>query len=173
MIEDIAIRHDLKPGDLGRVVYLHGLIYGHEHGYNHIFEAYVADSLAEFGKQYDPHRDRLWIAERDGDVVGTIGLLARDGNCSQLRWLLVDEQARGMGIGKELLARSIGFAREVGYDSIYLWTVHTLDAATALYVRAGFRLTEELAPASMWGPELIEQRYELELRSRENDATAH
>ncbi len=163
MNEEINVRHNLQPGDLGLVTLFHGRIYSGENGYNHIFEAYVADSLAEFGKQYDPARDRLWIAERDGEIIGSIGLLAREGNRCQLRWLLVDESARGQGLGKRLLELCIDFAREMGYDGIYLWTVHTLRTAAALYDRAGFRLTEELPPSTLWGPVLAEQRFDLEL----------
>ncbi len=158
------IRHEYRPGDLGLVTSFHARYYDTHFGYNHVFEAYVADSVAEFGKQYDPARDRLWIAEQDGAIVGSIGLLGRDDNQSQLRWLLVDERAQGQGLGKQLLRECIDFARGVGYDGIYLWTVDTLDAAAALYLRAGFILTEELEPFSIWGPALAEQRYDLDLR---------
>jgi GNAT superfamily N-acetyltransferase len=161
----ITIRHDLQPGDLGLVTLFHARIYSGEYGYNHIFEAYVADSLAEFGKQYQPARDRLWVAERAGEIVGSIGLLAREANQSQLRWLLVDESTRGQGLGRKLLERCIAFAREAGYDAIYLWTVHTLEAAATLYEREGFALTNELPPSTLWGPELAEQRYDLDLNS--------
>lgn len=164
--EAISIRNDLQPGDLGLVTLFHGRTYGEDYGYNHVFEAYVAESLAEFGKQYDPDRDRLWIAEHNGEIVASVGLLARDGNQSQLRWLLVDESVRGHGLGRRLLNLCIDFACDTGYDGIFLWTVHTLDAAAALYLQAGFKLTEELPPSRLWGPELAEQRYDLDLRDR-------
>lgn len=160
---DVTIRCDLRPGDLGLVTRLHGELYAAEHGFNHVFEAYVADSVAEFGKQYDPARDRLWLAERDGEVVGMVGLLGRKGGASQLRWLLVGPQGRGRGLGTRLLHDCIGFAREVGYRSIYLWTVHTLEPAARLYRAAGFQLTEELPATTLWGPPLREQRYDLTL----------
>ena len=164
MSPQIHIRYDLRPGDLGLITLMHGRFYGELLGYNHIFEAYVADSLAEFGKQYDPSRDRLWIAEQDGFPVGSIGLLATGNNQAQLRWLLVDESVQGAGLGSQLLDLCLAFASEAGYESIYLWTVHTLDAAAYLYERAGFVLTEELTPSTLWGPELAEQRFNLKLR---------
>jgi GNAT superfamily N-acetyltransferase len=99
-----------------------------------------------------------------GDVVvGSIGLLAREDNQSQLRWLLVDESARGQGLGSRLIELCVDFARATGYDGIFLWTVHDLAAAAALYERAGFELTEELPLSTLWGPELAEQRYVLRL----------
>ena len=166
MSSAIQIRHDLRPGDLGLVTLMHARYYGDLLGYNLIFEAYVAESLAEFGKQYDPARDRLWVAEIDGCPVGSIGLLAREDNQAQLRWLLVDESLQGRGLGRRLLDFCLTFASEARYDAIYLWTVHTLEAATSLYERAGFMLTEELPPSSLWGPELAEQRFDLSLKGR-------
>ena len=163
MDSTIRIRHDLRPGDFGLVTMLHGEIYTREHSFNHVFEAYVAESLGEYGKQYDPAFDRLWIAERGQEVVGTIGLLARADNRSQLRWMLVDAGARGHGLGRRLLDLCIEFAAGTGYDSIFLWTVHTLEPAARLYRTAGFELTEELPPSTLWGPELREQRYDLSL----------
>lgn len=160
---DVAIRCDLRPGDLGTVTRLHGELYAAEHGFNHVFEAYVAESVAEFGKQYNPARDRLWLAEQDGQVVGMIGLVGRDSGAAQLRWLLVGPEGRGCGLGTRLLNECIGFAREAGYRSIYLWTVHTLEPAARLYHAAGFQLTEELPEMTLWGPPLREQRYDLTL----------
>ena len=161
MIEQIEIRHELRPGDLGTVTALHGEIYAREHGYNHIFEAYVAESLAEFGKQFDPTRDRLWIAERQGRILGSVGILSRENGQCQLRWLLVTPDARGVRLGATLLDSCIEFARSAGYRGIYLWTVHTLAAAARLYERAGFELVETTPLFAIWGPELAEQRYEL------------
>ncbi|CAN5828157.1 hypothetical protein BH23CHL2_BH23CHL2_28050 [soil metagenome] len=163
MNPEIQIRHDLRPGDLGLVTMMHGVIYTREHGFNHIFEAYVGESLAEFGKQYDPSRDRLWIAETEGEFAGSIGILGREDNHSQLRWMLVDASARGQGLGRRLLGDCIEFAAGAGYDSIYLWTVHALEPAARLYRAAGFEMTGELPPSTLWGPELREQRYDLQL----------
>src|SRR5690606_15384205 len=98
-----------------------------------------------------------------GRFAGSIGLLARDDNRSQLRWMLVDAGCRGQGLGRRLLEDCINFAAATGYDSIYLWTVHTLEPAARLYRAAGFELTEELPPSTLWGPELREQRYDLHL----------
>lgn len=159
----VEIRNDLRPGDLGRVTALHGTLYAREHGFNHVFEAYVAESLAEFGKHYDPARDRLWVAERDGELLGSIGLVGRPDGQSQLRWLLVAPSSRGTGLGGHLLQICMDFARSAGYRSTYLWTVHTLEPAARLYRALGFELTQQLPESRLWGPSLSEQRYDLKL----------
>lgn len=161
--ETVTIRTELQPGDLGQVTRLHGELYAAEHGFNHVFEAYVAESVAEFGKQYDPTRDCLWMAEWNGAVAGMVGLLGRHDGSAQLRWLLVGPDGRGQGLGTRLLHECIAFARDAGHRSIFLWTVHTLEPAARLYRAAGFRLTEQLPETDLWGPMLAEQRYDLEL----------
>lgn len=159
----ITIRTDLRPGDLGRVTELHGAVYAQEYGFDHTFEAYVAETLAELSRRFRPDRDRLWLAERDGQLVGSVGIVGREGGAAQLRWFLVHPQARGRGIGTRLIGECLAFCRAAGYRSVFLWTVDFLVDAARIYVRAGFRLTEEKAPALLWGRTLREQRYDLEL----------
>lgn len=156
----VTIRHDLRPGDLGRVAEQHGVLYAEEYGFDQTFEAYVAQSLAEFGLSHDRPRSRLWLAERDGRLVGSIGMIGRADGAAQLRWMLVSPQARGVGIGSRLIAQSLAFCREAGATSVYLWMVHVLTDAAMLYLAAGFRLTEQRPPAALWGTILAEQRYE-------------
>jgi GNAT superfamily N-acetyltransferase len=159
---DPIVRHDLRPGDLGRVTELHGTLYTAEYGLSSIFEGYVAETLAELGKHYRPARDRLWLAELDGRLVGTIGIVGRDHGAAQLRWLLVAPEARGRGLGQRLLDDALAFCRDGGCTSVYLWTISLLTDAARLYLAAGFRKTEEIGP-SWWGREVTEERYDLTL----------
>lgn len=162
-MDALSWRHELLPGDLGRVTELHGVLYAEEFGYSYEFEAYVAESLGEFGKRYDPARDRLWCVELNGRLVGCVGILGREGGAAQLRWFLVHADARGHGLGSRLLDEALAFCRARGYRSVYLWTVTGLDAAARLYASAGFRLTEQTAFTDLWGVHLAEQRYDVEL----------
>jgi ribosomal protein S18 acetylase RimI-like enzyme len=157
----IVLRTDLRPGDLGAVVSLHGTVYAREHGFDPTFEAYVAGPLAEFVKSGSP-RERLWIAERDGRIVGCVAIVAADPQTAQLRWFLVDPTARGTGLGKRLLHEAVAFARESGYTNVILWTVSALAAAAHLYRSAGFRKVEERS-GHLWGVDLVEEKYELAL----------
>ena len=163
MADEITIRSSLRPGDLGRVAELHGVLYGAEYGFDVSFEGYVAESLGEFGKAIRPARDRLWLAEIDGRLVGSIGIVGRDDGAAQLRWVMVHPDARGRGLGRRLLNLALDFCRAAGYRSVYLWTVSPLTAAAGLYVSAGFRLTEEHPPELLWGARQSEQRYDLGL----------
>jgi ribosomal protein S18 acetylase RimI-like enzyme len=157
----IAVRTDLRPGDLGAVVRLHGLLYARECGFGHVFEAYVAAPLAEFVRAGSP-RERLWLAERNGALVGCVAIVAAAPAVAQLRWLLVDPGARGAGLGKRLLREAVAFARACGYERIVLWTVSALTAAAHLYRSAGFRKVEQ-RPGRLWGADVVEEKYELPL----------
>jgi GNAT superfamily N-acetyltransferase len=166
---DVTVRHDLRPGDMGRVIAMHGVLYAEEYGFDHGFEAYVAETVAEFGRLARPGLDRLWVAERacreerGGRLVGSIAMIGREDGAAQLRWFLVHPAARGAGLGRHLIEESLAFCRTAGYRSVYLWTVNGLDAAARLYVAVGFRKTETKPPAMLWGAELAEERYDLEL----------
>jgi GNAT superfamily N-acetyltransferase len=159
----ITIRHAVRPGDLGRVTALHGLVYAAEYNFDVGFEAYVAHSLGEFGQAIRPDRDRLWLAERGDHLLGSIGIIGREAGAAQLRWFLVDRQARGQGLGQRLLADALAFCRAAVYRAVFLWTVDSLVAAARLYTAAGFRKTEEKPRQPMWGALLAEQRYDLDL----------
>ena len=160
-----SVRTTLKPGDLGSIVRLHGTIYAQEYGFDATFEAYVAGPLAEFVVRMPAAHERLWIAERDGRVVGCIAIVAAAPEEAQLRWFLVDPTARGIGLGTRLLRDAIAFCQEHGYRRVSLWTVDALTAAARRYRAAGFVLAEE-RPGRRWGADVIEQRYELELPGR-------
>ena len=157
----VALRTELRPGDLGSVVHLHGVVYGREYGFDHTFEAYVAAPLATF-VQSASDRERLWIAEQGARMVGCIAIVARSATVAQLRWFLVDPCCRGLGLGKRLLNEAVSFCRASGYQSVILWTVSSLVAAAHLYRTAGFQKVED-RPARLWGVDVIEERYELGL----------
>jgi N-acetylglutamate synthase-like GNAT family acetyltransferase len=157
---EITVRHSLRPGDLGRVTALHGELYAAEYGFDRRFEAYVAETLGEFGRLMRLGRDRLWLAERDGRLIGSIGIVGREEGAAQLRWLLIARVGGGQGLGRRMLAEALGFCREAGYRSVYLWTVSQLRTAARMYEAAGFRKTESLPPAD-WGAPVVEERYEL------------
>jgi GNAT superfamily N-acetyltransferase len=158
---DFVLRHDLRPGDLGSIVHLHGILYAREYGFDPTFEAYVAGPLADFVRR-SSDRDRLWIAERDGRLVGCITIVAASPETAQLRWFLVDPTVRGAGLGKRMLWEAVAFSRDRGYDRIILWTVSALQAASHLYQSVGFRKVEE-KPGRMWGVDVVEEKYELQL----------
>jgi GNAT superfamily N-acetyltransferase len=158
---EILIRTDVRPGDIGAIVQMHGVIYAREYGFNPRFEAYVAGPLAEFVLKNSP-RERLWVAERQGQLVGCVAIVEAGGNVAQLRWYLVDPAVRGAGLGSRLLNEALGFCREAGYTSVILWTVSALVGAARLYQAAGFRKVEQ-SPGNDWGVEVVEEKYELQL----------
>jgi GNAT superfamily N-acetyltransferase len=158
----ITLRTELRSGDIGTIVYLHGVIYAQERGFDPTFQAYVGGPLAEFVKACSA-RERLWIAECDGRLIGCIAIVAASETTAQLRWFLVDPAARRQGLGKRLLAEAVAFCRESGYANIILWTESALTVAARLYLAAGFRKTEE-KPGRVWGVDLVEEKYELRLQ---------
>ena len=162
----VTVRHELRPGDLGRVISLHAEVYAAEYGFDGRFEAYVAETAAEFGKLARPGLDRLWVAECDGRQVGSIAILGREDGVAQLRWFLVHPEARGTGLGRLLIDEALAFCQPDGYRSVYLWTVSILPAAAHLYVAAGFQKTEIREPATLWGVVLTEERYDRDVESR-------
>ncbi len=159
--EDITVRTEIHPGDIGYITYLHGCLYQEEYGYSTAFERYVADSFVEFLNQYRADRDRLWCVEHHGSIVGCIGIVDR-GERAQLRWFLTDPHYRGLGLGKRLLREAIQFAKEAGYQIIFLDTTNDLDTAISLYQKAGFTKCGE-KPNDTWREGLLELEFEMKL----------
>jgi len=157
---EITIRTDIMPGDLGYVMFRHGKLYGHEYQYGVEFETYIGAGLYEFYKNYDPARDRVWICEQNDKIVGFLLLMHRENNAAQLRYFYFEPEFRGLGLGNNLMQLFIDFARNCNYRVVYLWTTNELAAAHHLYKKFGFILTEE-RPSTDFGKPLVEQRYDL------------
>jgi DNA-binding MarR family transcriptional regulator/GNAT superfamily N-acetyltransferase len=150
------------PGDMGWVVSRHGALYAQEYGFDARFEALVAEIVAKFVQTLDAKRERAWIAERDGDNVGSVFVVRRAATIAQLRLLLVEPKARGLGIGARLVDETLRFARASGYRKMTLWTQANLTAARAIYQKAGFRRAKTERHHS-FGRDLVGEYWERKL----------
>lgn len=155
------IRDTLKAGDIGRIITLHGELYDQEHGYDHTFEAYVAEPMAQCVKR-NCDRERIWIVEHQQRAEGSIAICERDEYIAQLRWFILSPELRGLGLSKTLMTTALDFCKQKNYQSVELWTVKGLEAARKLYSQYGFQLTEEIEH-NTWGAQRTEQKYELSL----------
>jgi DNA-binding MarR family transcriptional regulator/GNAT superfamily N-acetyltransferase len=151
-----------RAGDFGWIVSRHGALYREEYGWDERLEALTAEIVAAFVRNYDPKRERCWIAERDGQNAGSVLLVKENDEVARLRLLLVEPWARGLGIGARLVTETVRFAREAGYRSMTLWTHSVLTAARHVYERAGFRLvaTQE---HDEFGKTLVGETWDLDL----------
>jgi N-acetylglutamate synthase-like GNAT family acetyltransferase len=158
----IQIRTQLEPGDVGYIIYLHGMLYAREYELDHTFEGYVAERLGQFAKQYDPSKDYFAVAEQDGRIVGSIVIDAQDDQTAMLRFFLLHPHARGRGLGHQLMNEALVFCREHAFKQVFLWTITELKAAIHLYKQAGFECTERKTH-EVWGALRTEERYDLVL----------
>ncbi|MEV1115699.1 GNAT family N-acetyltransferase [Actinosynnema sp. NPDC049800] len=152
----------LRPGDLGWVVNRHGVRYAEECGFDQTFEALVARVAGEYGARHCPDHEAAWIAEVDGEPVGSIFCMRVDDRTAKLRLLLVEPAARGLGIGARLVDECLRFARRAGYERMELWTVAGLAASRHLYEKVGFTL-DESTPERLFGRDVEAQTWSLHL----------
>jgi DNA-binding MarR family transcriptional regulator/GNAT superfamily N-acetyltransferase len=152
-----------RTGDIGWIIHRHGVIYSEEYDWDETFEALTAEILAEFIQNHDASRERVWIAESNGERVGSVMIVDSGNQIAKLRLFLVESKARGRGIGKQLIEECIDFSKRIGYKKITLWTQSNLLAARHLYSKYGFELIEE-EPTTMFGHELVSEVWELQLQ---------
>jgi len=160
--EKSYVLRDPYPGDLGYVIHRQALLYAQEFGWNNEYEALVAEIVSKFVREFKPARERCWIAEKDGKVVGSVFIVEQDAATAKLRLLYVDPAARGLGIGSRLVDECLRFARQAGYARMVLWTNSVLTDARRIYDRAGFALVEEETHHS-FGKDLVGQVFARDL----------
>jgi GNAT superfamily N-acetyltransferase len=160
-----------RPGLIGQVTALHATYYHASWGFGLPFEAKVATELATFLSRFDPERDEVWLTLRDGDVVGSVAIDASEAEArgARLRWLILAPAVQGHGVGRQLLATALSHADRLGFPRVYLTTFAGLDAARALYERAGFLLTHEQLDIT-WGVPVREQTFERPRPAAASDA---
>ena len=158
-LNDITIRTHLGSGEIGYIIYLHGILYSREYDYGLAFESYVAEGLSEFYQNFSPDRNRVWVCEHDDEIIGFLLLMDR-GEAAQLRYFLICPDYRGIGLGNKLMDLYMEFFNQCGYKSSYLWTTHELDTAAYLYEKHGFKFAEEKQSIS-FGKPLSGRKYEL------------
>lgn len=151
-----------QPGDVGWVIHRHGLLYMQEFGWDQSFETLVAQIGAQFLENYDSNSERCWLAVRGQERLGSVFLVRQSDQVAKLRLLLVEPDARGLGVGDALVRRCIDFARETGYSELTLWTNDILVSARRIYQRLGFELIDQQNHHS-FGHDLVGQNWRLKL----------
>jgi GNAT superfamily N-acetyltransferase len=155
--KDIIIRTQ-KPGDAGYIAYRHCILYEKECGLEGTFEQYVLDSLVK----YIEHRSEgeIWVAEYNGQIVGSIGIVSTDKNTAQLRWFLIEPEFRGIGLGKQLMTIAVDYCKQKKFSLVVLWTIQELKVAHHLYSNFGFMPVAQVEN-NTWKRGVVEERWEL------------
>lgn len=156
------IIRDTRLGDIGWIIHRHGVIYHEEFGWDESFEALVAEIAGRFLAGHDPRREHCWVAERHGEVVGSVFLVDAGDGVAKLRLLYVEATARGLGVGRALVHQCLSFARQCGYRRMTLWTNDVLTAARRIYETEGFELVER-APHHSFGQDLVGETWQRDL----------
>jgi len=156
---DQVLIRPFRPGDVGYVAHLHGVLYGNTYRFGESFEYYVMKGLTDF--MANREGGELWIAEVNGEIAGSVAITKAAENTAQLRWFVLDQKYQGLGIGKQLMDTAMAFCRASRYQHVFLWTVNILGAARYLYEKYGFVLAEEKPNTEWTGTELVEERWEL------------
>jgi DNA-binding MarR family transcriptional regulator/N-acetylglutamate synthase-like GNAT family acetyltransferase len=157
-----VILRDPRPGDFGWIIHRHGVLYALERGWDERFEGFVAEVIAKYAIHHDPAKEKYWVAERGGQIVGSVYVVENAPGVAQLRCLLVEPSARGLGLGQRLVRECIALARSAGYKTMILWTHDVLVSAQRIYAAEGFKLIEE-KPHTEFGEGLVGQTWELKL----------
>lgn len=160
--EKISVRNELKPGDVGQVIHLHGWIYAVECGYNYEFEGYVCKTFYDFFQNYNPEKDRFWFVEANGKMIGAIAIVGHTDSKAQLRWFILHPDFRGMGLGRKLLKEAVQYCKDKRFKTVFLVTTKDQEIAINMYLKVGFKIVSE-CENNAWGRNLIEQNYELKL----------
>lgn len=155
-----VFRHP-RPGDIGWVIHRHGTVIAKEFGWDGGFETTIAEILGTFGRH--PGREQGWIAERAGEILGSVFVMPEDEHTARLRVLYVEPAARGLGLGKQLVDLAVGFARQAGYAKLVLWTHEFQTAARKIYADAGFNLAHREKTVS-FGVEVVSETWEMALK---------
>jgi len=158
----VNIRCDLKPGDVGYLIYLHGWIYEKECGYNYLFEGYVCKTFYDFYNKYNPNKDQFWLAEFNGEIIGSIAIVGHTQTKAQLRWFILHPDYRGYGLGKSLLNEAMAYCKNKGYQNVFLETTQDQEKAIKMYEQFGFEKVS-VHEHHAWGKDLVELVYELKL----------
>jgi GNAT superfamily N-acetyltransferase len=156
----ISISHAFEPGDLGRLIEIHGIQNFQDYGFSPVHEAYCAQIASDFILNPDPGRAKAWLAKKDGAVVGSVLICELPNDVAQLRLLFADKSVRGSGLGRWLTEDSVQYCREAGFKKVFLWTVDGLERAISIYKSLGFKLTDEKTQL-VWGRESRELRFDL------------
>ncbi|HVX88358.1 MAG TPA: GNAT family N-acetyltransferase, partial [Gemmatimonadales bacterium] len=160
-----VILRDPRPGDFGWIIHRHGVLYALERGWDERFEGFVAEVIAKYAIHHDPAKEKYWIAERGGQIVGSVYVVENAPGVAQLRCLLVEPSARGLGLGSRLVKECIAFAKGAGYKTMILWTHDVLTSAQRIYAAEGFKLVKE-EPHTEFGEGLVGQTWQLILEDQ-------